>query len=62
MELPSLKTITQAGGKLDKRLVEVYAKFAVEKGVRFFVMYGQTEASPRMSFLPRIKLLKNLIV
>ena len=45
MELPSLKTITQAGGKLDKRLVEVYAKFAVEKGVRFFVMYGQTEAS-----------------
>lgn len=52
MDLPSLKTITQAGGKLQKELVEQYASFAQSKNIRFFVMYGQTEATARMSYLP----------
>jgi acyl-coenzyme A synthetase/AMP-(fatty) acid ligase len=52
MELPSLKTITQAGGKLSLDLSREFAEYATAKGIRFFVMYGQTEATARMSYLP----------
>ncbi len=52
MKLPSLKVLTQAGGKLGKTLSEEFAVNCKQKGIRFFVMYGQTEASPRMSYLP----------
>jgi len=52
MELPSLKVLTQAGGKLSRTLSEEFAIFCQQKGIRFFVMYGQAEASPRMSYLP----------
>jgi acyl-coenzyme A synthetase/AMP-(fatty) acid ligase len=52
MDLPSLKTLTQAGGKLDAALVREFAGLCAEKGIRFFVMYGQTEATARMSYLP----------
>ena len=52
MDLPYLKTMIQAGGKLNADIVKEYAEFAHEKGKRFFVMYGQTEASPRISYLP----------
>ena len=52
MDLPSLKTMTQAGGKLSPELHKEYAEFAQSHGIRFFVMYGQTEATARMSYLP----------
>ncbi len=52
MDLPYLKTMTQAGGKLNKDIAKQYIEFALEKGKRFFVMYGQTEATARMSYLP----------
>lgn len=52
MDLPYLKTMTQAGGKLNKDIAKQYIEFAQEKGKRFFVMYGQTEATARMSYLP----------
>ena len=52
MELPSLKAIIQAGGRLSLDLAREVAEYAASRGVRFFVMYGQTEASPRMSYLP----------
>ena len=52
MNLPYLKTMIQAGGKLNANIVKEYAEYAQEKGKRFFVMYGQTEASPRISYLP----------
>ena len=52
MNLPSLKTMTQAGGKLSPELHREFAEFAHASGRRFFVMYGQTEATARMSFLP----------
>lgn len=52
MELPSLKTITQAGGKLSTELSEEFAIICEQKGIRFFVMYGQAEATARMSYLP----------
>lgn len=52
MKLPSLHTITQAGGKLDPELHQKFARYAVEQGKRFFVMYGASEATARMGYLP----------
>lgn len=52
MQLPSLRYMTQAGGKLLPELHREFAEFAKEKNIRFYVMYGQTEATARMSYLP----------
>lgn len=52
MDLPSLKTLTQAGGKLRAELHRELAEWAEQKGMRFFVMYGASEATSRMGFLP----------
>ena len=52
MDLPHLKTLTQAGGRLSEKLVRYFGEWALANDKRFFVMYGQTEASPRMSFIP----------
>ncbi|HEY8618271.1 AMP-binding protein [Phenylobacterium sp.] len=50
--LPSLRFVTQAGGKLHPELVRKFAAAGERSGWRFYVMYGQTEASPRMAYLP----------
>lgn len=52
MDLPELKTMIQAGGKLNSTIVKEYIEDAQSKGKQFIVMYGQTEAAPRMSYLP----------
>lgn len=52
MELPHLRTLTQAGGKLPEETHRAFAQWAMDTGRRFFVMYGQTEAAPRMGYLP----------
>lgn len=52
MHLPNISKLTQAGGKLDSNLVKYFAESGADKGVQFFVMYGQTEATARMSCLP----------
>jgi len=52
MDLPHLKTMTQAGGKLNPAIVREFIEFARDKEKRFIVMYGQTEATARMSYLP----------
>lgn len=52
MDLPYLKTFTQAGGKLNADLAKEYIENAAACGKRFIVMYGQTEATARMSYLP----------
>jgi len=59
-QIPSLRYMTQAGGKLPKELVEYYALLAEKRGWRFYVMYGQTEATARMSYLPPDKILSHL--
>jgi long-chain acyl-CoA synthetase len=59
LEIPSLTTLTQAGGKLDPRLTTLFAKWAADSGRRFFVMYGQTEAGPRITYLPPDKALES---
>lgn len=55
MDLPSLRTMTQAGGKLTPELHKKFAAYAQENGKRFIVMYGQCEATARMGYLPAEK-------
>jgi acyl-CoA synthetase (AMP-forming)/AMP-acid ligase II len=52
MELPDLKAMTQAGGKLSAALVAEFAGHCQKKGIRFYVMYGAAEATARMAYLP----------
>ena len=47
----SIKVFTQAGGALDLRIQTKVHEWATLRGGQFFVMYGQTEASPRMATL-----------
>lgn len=56
-EFPHLRYFTQAGGRLSEKLVRLFGEYASEHNHRFYVMYGQTEASPRMSYIPPEKLL-----
>ena len=55
MELPSLRTITQAGGRMEPDLTKEYAVHCTNKGMDFVSMYGQTEATARMAYLPSEK-------
>ncbi|MCW1887463.1 AMP-binding protein [Luteolibacter flavescens] len=55
----SLRVMTQAGGRLPPNLVRDYSEFARSRGIRFFVMYGQTEATARMAYLPPEQTLEN---
>lgn len=52
MHLPSLKTITVAGGNLNEEVNKYISEYAFNSDKQFFVMYGQTEATARMSYLP----------
>jgi acyl-CoA synthetase (AMP-forming)/AMP-acid ligase II len=49
---PSLKVYTQAGGALNTRLKKRIHQMTADIGAKFYVMYGQTEASPRITTLP----------
>lgn len=48
----SLKMLTQAGGRLEERYIEQMHELARMRGWKFFVMYGQTEATARISYVP----------
>ncbi len=50
--LQALECVTQAGGRLDPKLTRHFREKFGAEGIRFFTMYGQTEASPRISYLP----------
>lgn len=52
--LPSLRLIQQAGGKLPPVLIEEL--LAAKPAAKLFMMYGQTEATARLSYLPPDKL------
>lgn len=47
-----INKFTQAGGKLDKLVREHFIRICSATGISFFVMYGQTEATARISVLP----------
>ncbi len=51
-EIPHLKTLTQAGGKLNPELARFFVENSEALGKQFIIMYGQTEATARMSYLP----------
>ena len=51
-EFPSLRTMTQAGGKLSRELQAYYAGYAERNGKRFVIMYGQSEATAAITWLP----------
>lgn len=48
----SLKTLTQAGGRLTIDLIDRFWRSMEARKGRFFVMYGQTEATARISYVP----------
>ncbi|TYC98848.1 AMP-binding protein [Arthrobacter echini] len=52
MDLPSLRYVTQAGGKLSPEKVRAWARTGQRRGWDLFVMYGATEATARMAYLP----------
>ncbi|MBQ3321667.1 MAG: AMP-binding protein [Firmicutes bacterium] len=60
MDLPHLKTLTQAGGHLHEELQRKFGDWAAETGRRLFVMYGQTEATARMSYVPPEKCVEKI--
>lgn len=49
--MPTLRTLTQAGGKLSNNLLQFFMEKYEPQGVKFYLMYGQTEATARMSYL-----------
>lgn len=57
-DFPSLRYFTQAGGKLHNVFIKEIVEAFPQK--KFFVMYGQTEATARLSYLPPEILLKKL--
>jgi len=50
-EMPTLRTLTQAGGMLNKETIRFFDETFTPRGVSFFVMYGQAEATARISYL-----------
>lgn len=52
MDLPHLRTMTQAGGKLSPELHKKFAEYARDNGKHFIIMYGACEATARMGYLP----------
>ena len=50
--LPDLRYVTQAGGRMDPEKVKRFAELGRERGFDLYVMYGQTEATARMAYLP----------
>ncbi len=52
LRVPSLRLLTQAGGRMAPQAVERWNDRACSWGAEFVVMYGQTEATARMAYLP----------
>ncbi|MCJ8504052.1 AMP-binding protein [Kocuria flava] len=52
MDLPHLRYVTQAGGRLAPEQVRAWAATGRRRGWDLFVMYGATEATARMAYLP----------
>jgi acyl-CoA synthetase (AMP-forming)/AMP-acid ligase II len=48
----TMRTLTQSGGRLAPEAIVVLHELMAERGGRLFVMYGQTESTARMSYVP----------
>ncbi len=51
-DFPSLRLLGLAGGKLSRELQEYYGRYAAENGKSFVILYGQSEATAAISWLP----------
>ncbi len=51
-DVPSLRYLTQAGGRMAPERVREFVTLGRRKGFDLVVMYGQTEATARMAVLP----------
>lgn len=52
LNLPTLQYMTQAGGHLSEEVISYFLNYSEENNKKFFVMYGQTEATARISYVP----------
>ncbi|MEE9442358.1 MAG: class I adenylate-forming enzyme family protein [candidate division Zixibacteria bacterium] len=57
-KFPALRYLTQAGGAMAPEVIRKVMN--VFSGKQIFIMYGQTEASPRVTYLPLDMLEKNV--
>ena len=55
-QFPRLRFMTVAGGRLPPEKVRLYNEHLIACGASFFVMYGQTEATARMAYMPSERL------
>jgi acyl-CoA synthetase (AMP-forming)/AMP-acid ligase II len=57
---PTLRTLTQAGGRLRPERVADFQQRMAAVGGGLYVMYGQTEAGPRLTTLPAERLAEKI--
>ncbi len=57
---PTLRYLTQAGGNLNEKGKQRFLDYSIENKLKFFIMYGQTEATARISFVPTSSLSKKI--
>lgn len=57
-KFPDLRYVTQAGGKLHNVFIKEFVM--TFPGINFYVMYGQTEATARLSYLPPGEVLRKI--
>jgi long-chain acyl-CoA synthetase len=58
--LQNLQCVTQAGGRLIPQLTKHFSEYFTSNDVKYFTMYGQTEASPRISYVPPERAIEKL--
>ena len=59
-ELPELRFMTVAGGRLSDGLAETFRAHLAQRNMHFFMMYGQTEATARIAYVPPAQLAGNI--
>ena len=59
-DLPELRFMTVAGGRMRPDLAETFRAHLAARQARFFMMYGQTEATARIAYVPPERLAGNL--
>ena len=60
LDFAAVRFCTQAGGKLGNAMISELAPQLQAKGIALFIMYGQTEASPRLTTLPAHEVLNKI--
>ena len=59
-KISNLIGIAQAGGKLDEKLQKKIVNYSIKNNNKFYVMYGQAEATTRISYVPHNKIKKKI--